>query len=68
LLPVVYDKLPVDVSQLRPIAQEYHRRVKKFIDDHILPVEREVAQHGETDRKWEIPKVIEELKVKISSI
>ena len=55
--------MPVEVSQLRPVAQEYHAKVKKFIEEHILPVEREIAEHGDSDKKWEIPPVIEQLKV-----
>lgn len=53
----------MSVSQLRPIAQDYHRRVKQFIDDNLIPIEREVAAHGETDQKWTIPQIIEDMKV-----
>ena len=56
--------MPVEVSQLRPVAQEYHAKVKKFIEEHILPIEREIAEHGASDKKWEIPPVIEQLKVR----
>lgn len=59
----MYTQLPVEVSQLRPIAQEYHAKVKQFIQDHILPVERQIAEHGASENKWEIPPIIEELKV-----
>lgn len=61
---IVYTQLPVEVSQLRPIAQEYHAKVKQFIQDHILPVERQIAEHGASENKWEIPPIIEELKAK----
>ena len=60
----VYDMLPVSVSQLRPIAQDYHKRVKKFIDEHIIPLEHEIALHGQGENKWTVPPVIEELKVR----
>ncbi|XP_067946523.1 acyl-CoA dehydrogenase family member 10-like isoform X2 [Watersipora subatra] len=63
----IYDKLPVDVSQLRPIAQDYHRRVKKFIEEHILPIEQDIVARQDTDLKWTIPQVIEDLKAKAKS-
>jgi hypothetical protein len=55
--------LPISVSVLSPKAQDYYARVKKFIKDHVMPLEQELIQHQDTPEKWSVHPKIEELKV-----
>ena len=62
---VTADSLPMSVSALSARAQDFHRRVKKFIEEHILPVEQDVMTWHLTPRtKWMTHPRIEQLKVR----
>jgi alkylation response protein AidB-like acyl-CoA dehydrogenase len=51
-------------------SAEYLARVRKFIAEHVAPIEEEVwneihlARHGGDFRRWEVPRVVEELKAR----
>ena len=56
--------LPVSVSGLSGRAQDFHRRVKRFIREHILPVEQDVLNwHSNPQTKWSTHPRVEQLKV-----
>ncbi len=54
-------------------AQDYARRVRAFIDEHIAPIETEHwnrildARHGGDWTQWTIPEAVERLKAKAKS-
>jgi len=56
--------LAVSVCALSACAQDYHRRVRSFIEEHILPVEQDVLNwQSEPQTKWTTHPRIEQLKV-----
>ncbi|XP_064619377.1 acyl-CoA dehydrogenase family member 10-like isoform X2 [Lineus longissimus] len=59
--------LPVSVTALSPKAQDYHARVRKFIKDHVLPLEQEFIDHQDGEDRWSVPAKMEELKAKAKS-
>ena len=59
--------LPVVVAGLSSHAQDLHRRVKSFIECHVMPVEQDVMRwHQDTQTKWITHPTIEQLKVCLS--
>lgn len=51
-------------------AKHYMERVRRFLDDHIIPAERTYFAelvHTDDFRKWRVPPVMEELKAKAKS-
>jgi len=55
--------LPLSVSALSPRAQDYHARVKNFIQTKIIPLEKEFFNyHTNPTTKWTIFPKMEELK------
>ena len=58
--------MPTSVSALSLRVQELHARMKKFIDEKIVPRVSEIYAHvTDPDPKvrWSIPPLLEELKV-----
>lgn len=50
---------------LSPQAQDYYDRVKRFMDEHITPVEQAYHQELQSlDNKWVVLPLIEQLKTK----
>jgi len=59
--------LAVSVCGLSARAQDIHRRVKRFIDQHVLPVEQDVMNwQSDPQTKWTVHPRIEQLKVTLS--
>ena len=55
---------PLSVTGLSARAQDFHRRVKNFIEERVLPVEQDVLNwHSDPQTKWIIHPRIEQLKV-----
>lgn len=58
--------LPLNVSALSARAQDLHHRVKKFIEQHVLPVEQDVMSwHSNPQTKWITHPRIQQLKVTV---
>ena len=56
--------LPMSASALSPRAYELYQRVKKFIDEKVVPHEQEIhALALDPKLKWTIHPKLEELKV-----
>jgi len=57
-------RLPLNVGGLSARAQDLHRRVKSFIEEHVLPVEQDVLNwHCHPQTKWTTHPTIQQLKV-----
>ena len=54
-------------------SREYQQRVRRFIREHVAPVEREhwaevaAARHGGEWREWRVPPRVEALKARAKS-
>jgi len=56
--------LAVSVREMSSRGQELHRRVKSFIERHVLPVEHDVMNwQRDPSTKWTVHPRIEQLKV-----
>ncbi|KAL3857866.1 hypothetical protein ACJMK2_012496 [Sinanodonta woodiana] len=56
--------LPVSVEGLSPRVQDLYRKVKDFIRDHVVPLEKDYIHHVCSEKRWELFTPIEELKEK----
>jgi len=58
--------LPLSVSALSARAQDLHHRVKKFMEQHVLPVEQDVLSwHTNPQTKWITHPRMQQLKVTV---
>jgi len=56
--------LALSVSELSARAQDFHLRVKNFIQEHVLPVEQDVLNwQANSHTKWTVHPRMEQLKV-----
>lgn len=65
------DSMPTSVTALSPRVQQLHSRLKKFIDEKVVPIEAEVYAHvtnPDPKVRWSIPPVLETLKVTLRMV
>jgi len=55
-----------DVTQFPSRMQQLHHQVKEFVNNKIIPLEREIADyHDNPITKWTVNSKIEQLKVSL---
>jgi len=61
--------LPLSVSVLSPRAQDFHKKVKTFVTEDVIPLEKEFYKWSTDPKtKWTINPKLEALKVKACSM
>ncbi len=64
----ILGSLPLSVYALSPRVQDLHKRVKQFIDENVIPFEKDWYEyHLKPETKWTIHPHTEELKVSCNS-
>ncbi|CAD5120516.1 DgyrCDS9081 [Dimorphilus gyrociliatus] len=59
----ILGSFPLSPAALRPEVQDYHKRVRKFIKEHVIPFEQDfMAYHSQPETQWTIHPRMEELK------
>ncbi|XP_046584444.1 acyl-CoA dehydrogenase family member 10-like [Haliotis rubra] len=56
--------MAVSVKGLSPLVQDLHQRVRKMVDEDIIPLEADMVAHSMGPRKWEVFKPLEDIKNK----
>ncbi len=52
------------IFEMSERAQDYHRRVTAFMDEHVYPIERTLYEQVAEGNRWQVPPMMEELKAK----
>ncbi|XP_059139212.1 acyl-CoA dehydrogenase family member 10-like isoform X4 [Physella acuta] len=61
-------QMAVTVEGLSPRVQDLHKRVRQFVQDHVVPLEPLRVQHMQSDHKWTILPETEALKAKAKEL
>ena len=58
-----------DITQFPSRMQQLHHQVKEFVNNKIIPLEREIADyHDNPNTKWTVNFKIEQLKVHVHPV